>query len=207
MLLVLIVSILDWLFERINRDPAVVMKFVGTKEQSSDILTKGSFTADAWLVLCNLCLVMPIVSFDPTAELKELKNLRACISVALCSNTFVNMYSKPATNNAFALEAGAPARQQQKNFSAQPSWSTKERQAKGRSVSPEQGPRGKEAPWAGDFHDAAWKAAGLKFCQDVYTLCRAGGDLHDFNTRVASGSFNWIIEVNKWQKLILKNAC
>ena len=32
---------LDWLFEPINRDPAVFMKFVGTKEQSADILTKG----------------------------------------------------------------------------------------------------------------------------------------------------------------------
>ena len=41
----------DWLFERINRDPAVFMKFVGTKEQSADILIKGLFTADAWLAL------------------------------------------------------------------------------------------------------------------------------------------------------------
>lgn len=88
---------LDWLFERINRDPAVFMKFVETKEQSADILTKGSFTADTWLVLCNLCLIIPIVSFDPSAELKELKNLRAGLSVALCSNTFSNMFSKPAT--------------------------------------------------------------------------------------------------------------
>ena len=29
------------------------------------------------------------------------------------------------------------------------------------------------------------------------TLCRAEGDLHGFNTRVASGSFNWIIEVRE----------
>ena len=67
----------DWLFERIKRHPAVFMKFVGTKEQSADILTKGSFTAEAWLVLCNLCLIMLIVSFDPTAELKELKTSSA----------------------------------------------------------------------------------------------------------------------------------
>ena len=28
---------LDWLFERLNRDPAVFIKFVGTKEQLADI--------------------------------------------------------------------------------------------------------------------------------------------------------------------------
>ena len=33
---------LDWLFERLNRDPAVFIKSLGTKEQSPDILTKGS---------------------------------------------------------------------------------------------------------------------------------------------------------------------
>ena len=38
---------LDWLIERINRDPAVFMNFVGTKEQSADILIQGSCTAEA----------------------------------------------------------------------------------------------------------------------------------------------------------------
>ena len=32
---------LDWIFERINRDPNVYIKFVGTKEQLADVLTKG----------------------------------------------------------------------------------------------------------------------------------------------------------------------
>ena len=39
---------LDWLFERINKDPGMFVQWVGTKEQLGDILNKGSFTADAW---------------------------------------------------------------------------------------------------------------------------------------------------------------
>ena len=48
---------LDWLFERLNRDPAVFIKFVGTLEQQADILTKGSFTAEAWRVLLSICVL------------------------------------------------------------------------------------------------------------------------------------------------------
>ena len=31
---------LDWLFERVSLDPGVLIKYVGTKEQLGDILTK-----------------------------------------------------------------------------------------------------------------------------------------------------------------------
>ena len=50
---------LDWPFKRINRDPGVFLKFVGTKEQMGDILTKGSFTSEAWKALITLCAILP----------------------------------------------------------------------------------------------------------------------------------------------------
>ena len=50
---------LDWLFERISKDPGVFVKYVGTKEQLGDILTKVSFTAEARSMLLKLCLIMP----------------------------------------------------------------------------------------------------------------------------------------------------
>ena len=50
---------LDWLFDRISKDPNCFVKWVGTKEQLADILTKGSFTADAWQALLKLSLMMP----------------------------------------------------------------------------------------------------------------------------------------------------
>ena len=37
---------LDWLFDRINLDPKIQIKYIDTKNQLADILTKGSFTRD-----------------------------------------------------------------------------------------------------------------------------------------------------------------
>jgi hypothetical protein len=61
---------LDWLFERINRDRGVFIKFVGTKEQAADFLTKGSFTADAWDKLCKLCQTFPVGNFRNNSRSK-----------------------------------------------------------------------------------------------------------------------------------------
>ena len=36
---------LDWLFDRINLDPKIQIKYIDTKNQLTDILTKGSFHA------------------------------------------------------------------------------------------------------------------------------------------------------------------
>ena len=45
---------LDWLFDRINLDPKIQIKYIDTKLQLADILTKGNFTRDEWNHL--LCL-------------------------------------------------------------------------------------------------------------------------------------------------------
>ena len=58
---------LDWVFERLNRDPAIFAKFVGAKEQLADIHTKGYFTAEAWNLVLSLCLVLPIAHYHPKA--------------------------------------------------------------------------------------------------------------------------------------------
>ena len=39
---------LDWLFERINLEPKIQIKYVDTKNQLADMLTKGSFSRDEW---------------------------------------------------------------------------------------------------------------------------------------------------------------
>ena len=44
---------LDWLFGRINLHPKIQIKYIDTKNQLADTLTKGSFTRDEWNhVLC-----------------------------------------------------------------------------------------------------------------------------------------------------------
>ena len=45
---------LDWLFDRINLDPKFQIKYIDTKNQLADMLTKGNFTRDEWNHL--LCL-------------------------------------------------------------------------------------------------------------------------------------------------------
>ena len=50
---------LDWLFDSLTKDPGVFVKWVGTKEQLGGIFTKVSFTADSWISLVKLCLMMP----------------------------------------------------------------------------------------------------------------------------------------------------
>ena len=55
---------LDWLFDRINLDPKIQIKYIDTQNQLADILTKGSFTHDEWNHL--LCL-FNISHFSSTA--------------------------------------------------------------------------------------------------------------------------------------------
>ena len=45
---------LDWLFDRNNLDPKIQIKYIDTKNQLADILTKGNCTRDEWNHL--LCL-------------------------------------------------------------------------------------------------------------------------------------------------------
>ena len=50
---------LDWLFERIREDPGVHMRYINTKKQLGDFLTKGSFTTVEWQKLCDLANMGP----------------------------------------------------------------------------------------------------------------------------------------------------
>ena len=45
---------LDRLFDRINLDPKIQIKYIDTKNQLADILTKGNFTRDEWNHLLTL---------------------------------------------------------------------------------------------------------------------------------------------------------
>ena len=55
---------LDWLFDRINLDPKIQIKYIDTKNQPADILTKGNFTRDEWNHLLTL---FNIIHFGSTA--------------------------------------------------------------------------------------------------------------------------------------------
>ena len=50
---------LDWLIERIKEDTSMFIRYVNTKQQLADILTKGSFTQAAWEILCRMAQLAP----------------------------------------------------------------------------------------------------------------------------------------------------
>ena len=50
---------LDWLFDRVNLDPKIQIKYIDTKNQLADILTKGNFTRDEWNHLLCLFNIKP----------------------------------------------------------------------------------------------------------------------------------------------------
>ena len=62
----------SWLvFDRINLDPKIKIKYIDTKNQLADILTKGSFTRDEWnhlLCLFNISHFSSTVCSDTMAK-------------------------------------------------------------------------------------------------------------------------------------------
>ena len=62
---------LDWLFDRINLDPKIQIKYIDTKNHLADILTKGNFTRDEWnhlLCLFNISYFSSINSVKATSK-------------------------------------------------------------------------------------------------------------------------------------------
>ena len=62
---------LDWLFDRINLDSKIQIKYIDTKNQLADILTKGNFTRDEWNHLLNLFNISHFSSTICTAAMAK----------------------------------------------------------------------------------------------------------------------------------------
>ena len=62
---------LDWLFDRINLDPKIQIKYIDTKNQLADILTKGNFTRDEWNHLLTLFNISHFSSTACTAAMAK----------------------------------------------------------------------------------------------------------------------------------------
>ena len=55
---------LDWLFDRVYLDSKIPIKYIDTKNQLADILTKGNFTRDEWNHALSLfILAIPALQF------------------------------------------------------------------------------------------------------------------------------------------------
>ena len=69
---------LDMLFDRINLDPTVQIRYIDTKHQLADMLTKGNFTRDEWN---NLLHLFNISHFSSTCCTKNF-SLISCSTMA-----------------------------------------------------------------------------------------------------------------------------
>ena len=71
---------LDWLWERLRDDPGIHLRYVNTKKQLADMLTKGSFTQYTWQQLCDLCNLGPSVSSSTIPLTNKIKftQVREC---------------------------------------------------------------------------------------------------------------------------------
>ena len=65
---------LDWLFDRINLDSEIQIRYIDTKHQLADIWTKGNFTRDEWK---NLLHLFNISHFSSTCCAKN-SSLMSC---------------------------------------------------------------------------------------------------------------------------------
>ena len=62
---------LDWLFDRINLDSKIQIKYIDTKNQVADIITSGNFTRDEWNHLLNLFNISHFSSTACTAAMAK----------------------------------------------------------------------------------------------------------------------------------------
>ena len=51
---------LDWMFERINLDPMIQIRYIDIKHQLADMFIKGNFTRDEWNNLLHLFYNQPV---------------------------------------------------------------------------------------------------------------------------------------------------
>ena len=78
-------------FDRINLDPKIQIKYIDTKNQLADILTKGNFTRDEW----NHLLCLFYISHFSSAECSEVMSKRTQID---SGEEKVTAKSKPMMN-------------------------------------------------------------------------------------------------------------
>ena len=84
---------LDWLFDRISLDPKIQIKYIDTKNQLADILTKGNFTRDCHFssTVCSAAMAKRIQQESGeervTAKSRPLMNLTARMPSVVSSST------------------------------------------------------------------------------------------------------------------------
>ena len=85
----------DWLFDRINLDSQIQIKYINTKNQLVDILTRGNFTRDEWNHLLNLFNISHFSSTVCSAAIaKRIQQESGEERVAAKSRPMMNLFGR-----------------------------------------------------------------------------------------------------------------
>ena len=113
---------LGWLFDRINLDSKIQVKYNDTKNQLADMLTKGNFTRDEWNLLLSLFNISHFGSTVCSAGLaKRLQQDSGEERVTAKSRTMMSLIARsPSTLSSSASESRG-----KKSYGSQSPWSAK----------------------------------------------------------------------------------
>ena len=136
---------LDWLFDRINLDLKIQIKYIHTKNQLADILTKGNFTRDEWNHLLSL---FNISHFSPTvcskAMAKRLQQDSGEERVTAKSRPMMSLIARVPSN----VSSSTSESPEKRSYGNQNPWSAKAE----REDRPEQPVVGSDPKTASDYY-------------------------------------------------------
>ena len=102
---------LDWLFDRINLDPNIQIRYIDTKHRIADILTKGNFTRDEWTHLLRLFSISHFSSTDCSEVMsKRTQKDSSEERVTAKSKPMMNLVSHCSERNPYVLASTATER-------------------------------------------------------------------------------------------------
>ena len=99
----------EWLFDRINLDPKIQIKYTDTKHQLADILTKGNFTRDEWNNLLRFFFNIRSFSSEscPQTMSKSVQEGAGEEIVTAKSKPMMNLVSKIVGKSSMSLSSSA----------------------------------------------------------------------------------------------------
>ena len=102
---------LDWLFDRINLDPKIQIKYVDTKQQLADILAMGNFTRDEWNNLLHLFNISTFSSAScPEAMSKRMQQGTGEETIVAKSKPTLNLVPRSVASSRPAPSSSASSR-------------------------------------------------------------------------------------------------
>ena len=113
---------LDWLFDRINLDPRIKIKYIDTKNQLAHMLTKGNFTRDEWnhlLCLFNICHFSSTVCSEVMAKRTQKKSGEERVTAK--SKSMMSLIARAPSTLSFSASE-SPGK---KSYGSQSPWSAK----------------------------------------------------------------------------------